>query len=135
MVGSQVHVIAMRPVPLLYLMGLGGSLPARVCRATVKGVLAGGDFVQVDDVEIAPALQRPVVGAVQLPASCCYVERRRAVDVAVGELVDFLRGGFARCMDAPDAARAMRGRFAGLVAGEEVSEDVLQAARAVGLAS
>jgi len=134
-VGSEVHVIVMRPVPLLALMGLGGPLPLRVCRARVKGELAGGGQVQVDDAELARAYNREPCGATTLARAYCYIDRSAALSLAVGEYVGFLSGGFSKCVDLPDAQAAVRQRFAALIDGEDVPEHVLQSAREVGLVS
>lgn len=134
MVGTEVHVIVLRAIPLLALMGLGGPLPLCIVRTTVKGELAGGEL-QVDDTQLAPASNRTPYGPMLLARSYCHVERSTALQLSIAVFVDFVSGGFSRCFDLPDAQEALRQRFAALIEGEVVPEDALQAARAVGLVS
>ena len=133
-VGSEVYVLAMRPIPLFHLIGCGGPVPFKVCKAEVKAIAAGGSYVTVDDVQLAPLLGGTPSGGFTAPITGIMLERSRAVHLGCDELVTLAAGPLGRVVaDYPDLGRAIRGRWAAFIDGELLDEPDLVRAREVRL--
>lgn len=132
--GSEVFVLTMRPEPLMHLVGCGGPLPWKVCRATIKAIAAGGEHFAIDDSEVAPALGKDVVGQFVVPFTGLVIERGRAVHLGCDELVTVLTGPLGRVVaDYPDLGRSLRRRWASFTEGEILLAEDFARGQEVGL--
>lgn len=128
---DSVHIVIVRPDPLLWLVGYAAPLPVRVCTETV--LEAGAGAVVITDTEIAPARGKVPFGRLTMPAAACYLRRDRAVEAAAQELIRFAADPVFRRCDLPDVWAALRFRFWGVVGGVVLSSEMVQSAREVGI--
>ncbi len=133
-VGTEVFLLALRPEPLLHLIGMGGPIPFKVCKSLIKGIATGGGFVQVDDEELAPALGDTPVGHVVTPFTGIFIDRARAVHLGCDEILTLVTGPLAVVIaDYPDLGAAVRRRWDAFTSGELLDEADLARGREVGL--